>query len=154
MDEEAVQVQGCGATPGDRDVKRSLLRLLTHRWLEIKGSNLTCFHRDAALVLDACRHDERSPPSTLIEATAALLSSRARTDGWRGRGQMEDKDPPLRDSANHTAGGHSLTLGDISTSTTNRFGAESVSSLLRHYTLYIIIIICEQISMTFSRKYW
>lgn len=45
--------------------------------------------------------------------TAGLLSSRARTDGWRGRAQMEDKAPPLRDSANHTAGGPSLTLEDI-----------------------------------------
>lgn len=38
--------------------------------MEIKGSKLTCFHRDAALVLDAGRHDARSPPSTLPEATA------------------------------------------------------------------------------------
>lgn len=74
MDEEAMQVQGCGATPVDRDMKRSLL-WLTHREVGSKGSNLTCFHRDAALVLDAGRHDDRSPPLTLPEALRQRPSS-------------------------------------------------------------------------------
>lgn len=74
MDEEAMQVQGCGATPVDRDMKGSLL-WLTHREVESKGSNLTRFHRDAALVLDAGRHDDRSPPLTLPEALRQRPSS-------------------------------------------------------------------------------
>lgn len=109
-------VKGCGATPGDRDSKRSLL-WLAHRWAEIKGSHLTCFHRNAALVLHASRHDDGSPPSTFTVSegsrTAALLSPGARTDGRKGRGQTDKKEPPLHESANHTAGSPWLTREDI-----------------------------------------
>lgn len=91
-----MQVQGCGATPVDRDMKRSLL-WLTHREVESKGSNLTCFHRDAALVLDAGRHDDRSPPLTLPEALRQRPSSppeHGQTAGVGGLTRQRQTPPP------------------------------------------------------------
>lgn len=107
MDEEAVQVQGCGTTPGDRDMKRSL-PWLTHWWVGIKGRNLTCFHWDAALVLDASRHDDRSPPATLTEATAlrqrpSSPPERGQTAEGAGSDGRESRAPP-RFSQSHRRG--------------------------------------------------
>lgn len=88
-------------------MKRSL-PWLTHRWVEIKGRNLTCFYWDAALVLDASRHDERSPPSILTEATAltqrpSSSPERGQTAEGGGLRERESRAPP-RFSQSHRRG--------------------------------------------------
>lgn len=92
MDEEETQVQGCRATPGDRNRERSLHRSSTHRCMEAtrRKYDSPVFTGIRLLYLMFVVMFDRSPPSIFFyrrdgsEKAAPRLASKRRTESRRG----------------------------------------------------------------------
>lgn len=72
------------------------------------------------------------PKRRLSDSGPPLLQS---ADGPLKGAGSDGRRPRPRDSANHTAGGPPLTLEDVQTSSTNRFGIRSMLD----YILYTVL---------------